>query len=486
MKQVRVGINVTADPVLLAELRSVVERSVDFLELAPESYWLPGSAEDPGERGRLLGPGANEPSSGPRAAAAREVLAGYARAGGKSVVAHGLCYSPGTIGSEARRRSWLRQIADDRSRLDFGWYSDHLGFMEVAGWTPTLPLPLPHWLSAEETIVANLRRLHEAAGVRVAFENWASLFSLSDPRHDGAFFRRLCERAPAFLLLDLHNVLVTALAHGIDPDEYLNAMPFEHVLCIHLAGGRDSEPDWSPSGRVYRLDSHDAPVPEWEWRAFERILPRCAQLEGVVVERLDLGLVATESADATAEREQLRARIDQWDAELRRVRQILERTGSTTSASDAKPGTVAKPRRAATAEGSAEDLAQLQRALPVLLADPEPVEAWERSCAARALRPSDPSWIDDAENHCPWTEPVTTAIQGIDPDAFAVTALLAQKIRFRRLLTADPTLEARFEQDPESVGGPLRDYLHRVPPRALFPSEEWRAYQQFVAQCDLR
>lgn len=40
------------------------------------------------------------------------------------------------------------------------------------------------------------------------------------------------------------------------------------VLELHLSGGSDSGPDWLPSRRVLRLDSHDGAVPEPVWRAF--------------------------------------------------------------------------------------------------------------------------------------------------------------------------------------------------------------------------
>ena len=58
------------------------------------------------------------------------------------------------------------------------------------------------------------------------------------------------------------------------------------MIEIHLSGGSDSEPGWLPDGRTLRLDTHDGPVPEPVWRAYEQVRPRCPNLRGVVVERM--------------------------------------------------------------------------------------------------------------------------------------------------------------------------------------------------------
>jgi hypothetical protein len=59
------------------------------------------------------------------------------------------------------------------------------------------------------------------------------------------------------------------------------------VIELHLSGGSWSEPHWLPSRAVLRLDSHDGAVPEEVWQLFEEILPRCTQLRGVTLERME-------------------------------------------------------------------------------------------------------------------------------------------------------------------------------------------------------
>ena len=52
------------------------------------------------------------------------------------------------------------------------------------------------------------------------------------------FIARLAVEADCALLLDVNNVYVTCRNHDLDPVAYLEAIPAEHVVQIHLAGTR--------------------------------------------------------------------------------------------------------------------------------------------------------------------------------------------------------------------------------------------------------
>ena len=133
---------------------------------------------------------------------------------------------------------------------------------------------------------------------------------LADPLDEPAFLRRILEPAGMHLLLDLHNVYTTALNEGFDPLRYLEQVPFEKVIELHLAGGSASDPGWLPGAEVLHLDSHDQAVPDEVWALFEEVLPRCSALRGVTLERME-------------------GTVDQHDvapirAELGRIRRCLE------------------------------------------------------------------------------------------------------------------------------------------------------------------
>jgi uncharacterized protein (UPF0276 family) len=112
------------------------------------------------------------------------------------------------------------------------------------------------------------------------------------------------------LLLDLHNVFTTAVNAGFEPERYLAALPLERVIELHVSGGADSDPAWLPDGRTLRLDSHDHGVPEEVWALAESVLPRCPNLRGLTVERME-GTVGDDDVGLLRE-------------ELRRARRIAE------------------------------------------------------------------------------------------------------------------------------------------------------------------
>ncbi|HEX9105235.1 MAG TPA: DUF692 family protein, partial [Polyangia bacterium] len=98
---------------------------------------------------------------------------------------------------------------------------------------------------------------------------------------------------------------------GFDPAEYLRRLDLSKVIEIHVSGGSESDPRWLPSGRVLRLDAHDGAVPELVWRMLEAVAPRCPNLRGVTLERME-GTV--EDAD-----------VPLLAAELARLRAIVQR-----------------------------------------------------------------------------------------------------------------------------------------------------------------
>lgn len=207
---------------------------------------------------------------------------------GRPFVAHGVGLSLGgaTAADGARRRTWHRRIAADHAAFQFLWYTDHLGVSAPEGLALTLPLPLPFTAAAATGVARQLRALQEIVP-DVGFENTAHYFVLGDPLDEPAFIARCLGAPRTHLLLDLHNVHTMALNLGFDAAAYVDRLPLDRVIEVHVSGGAESNPGWLPSGRTLRLDSHDHAVPDEVWRLLERVVPRCPNLRAVVLERLE-------------------------------------------------------------------------------------------------------------------------------------------------------------------------------------------------------
>jgi uncharacterized protein (UPF0276 family) len=263
------GFNLPPDEESLQRLAPLIVEEPELYEVAPETLWR--------QQGDGFAPNGFH-----------RRFADLKSRTGRPFVAHGvgLSVGGGGAGDAARKRAWLRQIAADHAVFDFLWYTDHLGVSAPGGLALTLPLPLPYTPAAAAAVRRQLEALQEIvpdAGV----ENTAHYFVLGDPLDEPAFIARCLDRPCAHLLLDLHNVHTMASNLGFDAGDYLDRLPLEKVIEIHVSGGSESNPHWLPSGQVLRLDSHDAAVPEAVWALLEQVRPRCPNLRAVVLERLE-------------------------------------------------------------------------------------------------------------------------------------------------------------------------------------------------------
>jgi len=289
---VAVGITLQPDRRYLDLLAPLFADDADYFEVAPETLWR----ADPD--GQLRPNGFYQ-----------EFLA-LARRTAKPVVAHGVGLSLGTLDPRDRRRQqlWLDRIARDHDDFCFAWYTDHFGATALAGRAVELPIAVPMVAAVAVAMRTRLLELQRIVA-DVGFENSVLYFTLGDWLDEPAFFSEVLSRPRMHLLLDLHNAYTAAVNLGLDADGYLDRIDTERVIEIHLSGGSRSDPAWFPDGRSWRLDSHDHAIPEAVWQTFARVAPRCGNLRGVTIERME-GTV--EEAD-----------VELLRGELRRAREVL-------------------------------------------------------------------------------------------------------------------------------------------------------------------
>ena len=287
-----VGFSLQPDPEFLERTARIIARA-DYWEVAPETLW------------RHRGDGRLEPNGFHRR------FAELARRD-RFFVAHGVGLSLGTVdaGDARRRRAWLERVRADHATFGFRWYTDHLGASSVDGLAMTLPLPLPMTAEAARAVRRRLGQMQRVVG-DVGVENNVAYFVLGDPLDEPRFLMDCVRARGCHLLLDLHNVYTMAHNFGFDPADYLRRLDLGKVIEIHVSGGGESSPGWLPSGRTMRLDSHDGAVPELVWRMLEAVAPRCPNLRGVTLERME-GTVADGDESLLAyEFERLRTIVQQ-------------------------------------------------------------------------------------------------------------------------------------------------------------------------------
>lgn len=194
------------------------------------------------------------------------------------VLLHGIGLSLGSTGGLEPAR--LDHVARVVEAVEPPWFSEHIAFTRADGVEIGHLMPLPFTREAVETVAGNVAALKRAIpGVPIALENIAYTFILPGAEMtEAAFVRAVLEEADCSLLLDLENVHANSRNHGFDPVAYLETLPLERVVEVHLAGGAVREGEYA--------DTHTRPVPEESWKLLEWLAPR-ANVRAVIIERDD-------------------------------------------------------------------------------------------------------------------------------------------------------------------------------------------------------
>ena len=181
------------------------------------------------------------------------------------VVNHGVSLS---IGSSAPLdRDYLARLKALVVRINPPWCSDHLCW----GGTSTLAihdlLPLPHTKEAISHVAARIRQVEDTLEKPFAIENVSSYLSFAaSTMPEWEFIAEIAEKADCGILFDCNNIYVSARNHGFDANDYVDAMPIDRVVQMHLAGHTDKG--------TYLLDTHSDHVRDEVWALYQRAIKR--------------------------------------------------------------------------------------------------------------------------------------------------------------------------------------------------------------------
>lgn len=232
----------------LASETFVHSSSIDWVEIIPENYMdLGGKARE-----RLAAASSRFP-----------------------IVPHGINLSIGS--ADELNKDYLKSLSKLLDKIDAPWWSDHLCFTSVDGVYMQDLLPLPLTEEAAEHIGSRAKTVQEYTGRPFLLENISFYMhmpgsQMPEPR----FIRQIVEAADCGILLDVNNVYVNSVNHGFDPFEFINQMPLERVVQIHVAGHKKIG--------EYIIDTHGAPVIEPVYRLLKHALER-TQVKAILLER---------------------------------------------------------------------------------------------------------------------------------------------------------------------------------------------------------
>lgn len=182
------------------------------------------------------------------------------------IALHGVSLSIGS--TDPLDVAYLQELKSLRERTRARWVSDHLCWTGVAGKNTHDLLPLPYTEESLRHVAARVKQVQEFLEAPIALENPSTyLEHSSSTMTEWEFLRELAHEADCALLLDVNNVYVSAYNHGCDPRLYLESIPAERIVQIHVSGHTNHG--------THIVDTHIGPVIQPVWDLLREACRHC-------------------------------------------------------------------------------------------------------------------------------------------------------------------------------------------------------------------
>jgi uncharacterized protein (UPF0276 family) len=177
------------------------------------------------------------------------------------IVMHGVSLSIGS--SDPLNFDYLHKLQQLAAATQARWVSDHLCWTGVAGRNSHDLLPVPLNESTLRHVAERVRIVQDLLERPLVLENPSSYVTFAcSTMPEWEFLSRLAEETDCGLLLDVNNVYVSSVNHDFDPVEFVEKVPHERIVQIHLAGHTNLG--------THCIDTHDGPVIDPVWELYRR------------------------------------------------------------------------------------------------------------------------------------------------------------------------------------------------------------------------
>lgn len=191
------------------------------------------------------------------------------------VVMHGVSMSIGSV--DPLNSEYLKKLKKLIDWVNPEWISDHLCWTGVAHKNTHDLLPLPYTAESLKHIVKRIQEVQDVLGRKIALENPSTYLEFKHSTiPEAEFIAAMAKEADCHLLLDVNNVYVTCFNHRLNPKTYLDALPLDQVIQIHLSGH-------SNKGN-HIIDTHDDHVVDEVWSLFKYVIDRAQRVPNTMIE----------------------------------------------------------------------------------------------------------------------------------------------------------------------------------------------------------
>lgn len=175
------------------------------------------------------------------------------------IVMHGVSLSIGS--ADDLNFEYLTKLKNLASEIEPLWISDHLCWTGINNLNSHDLLPLPLTEESLKHVCKKINRAQDFLARPLVFENPSTYLTFKQSTIDEwDFLRFMTEETGCGILLDVNNVYVSSFNNDFDAAHYIERLPHENIVQMHLAGHRNCGD--------YIIDTHDNFVSPEVWKLF--------------------------------------------------------------------------------------------------------------------------------------------------------------------------------------------------------------------------
>jgi len=183
---------------------------------------------------------------------------------------HGVGLSIG--GADALDDDHLKRLKAVVQRYQPALVSEHLAWASHQDHYYNDLLALPYTSETLANVTAHVDHVQSMLGRTILLENPSTYLRFdASTWHEADFLAEIIQRTGCGLLLDINNIYVTSVNHGLDAKDYVDRLPLPRVGEIHLAGHADAV---DGDGTPFLIDAHDRAVADEVLALYQWILPK--------------------------------------------------------------------------------------------------------------------------------------------------------------------------------------------------------------------
>ncbi len=191
------------------------------------------------------------------------------------VVMHGIAMSIGTV--DPLNSEYLKKLKNLAHWLKPAWISDHLCWTGIAHKNSHDLLPVPYTEEALLHIIKRIKQVQDYLERPILLENPSTYLEFSNSNiPEAEFIALMVKESGCNLLLDVNNVYVSCYNHRLDPKKYIDTLPLDKIVQVHLSGHSNMG--------THIIDTHDDYVVDEVWALYRYLIHKAKRQLNTMIE----------------------------------------------------------------------------------------------------------------------------------------------------------------------------------------------------------